>query len=85
MKFQLSTVPKLAITYSVDEEEHSDEQADVRQSLERLHECPEQNADGASQSEKFDETSRSEETQEAKESISVGGKSGCDARKQLFN
>lgn len=49
----------------IDEEEHGDEQADVWQSLEGLDEGPQENSDGVTLSQKFDETSCSEELQEA--------------------
>ena len=49
----------------IDEEEHGDEQADVRQSLEGLDEGPQENSDGVTLPQKFDETSCSEELQKA--------------------
>lgn len=48
----------------VDEEEHGDEQADVGQSLEGLDESPQENADGVTLSEQFDQASCSEQLQE---------------------
>ncbi len=48
----------------VDEEEHGDEQADVRQSLEGLDEGPQENPNGVTLSQQFDQTSCSEQLQE---------------------
>lgn len=48
----------------VDEEEHGDEQADVGQSLEGLDKSPQENADGVTLSEQFDQASCSEQLQE---------------------
>lgn len=48
----------------VDEEEHGDEQADVGQGLEGLDESPQENADGVTLSEQFDQASGSEQLQE---------------------
>ena len=49
----------------VDEEEHGQKEADVGQRLERLHESPEQNADGVALPQKFDEARRAEKAKEA--------------------
>lgn len=49
----------------VDEEEHRDEQADVWQRLERLHERPQQDPDGVALAEQLDEPGRAEQPQEA--------------------
>lgn len=48
----------------VDEEEHGDEQADIRQSFEGLDEGPQEDPNGVSLSQQFDETSCSEQLQE---------------------
>ena len=57
-------LPNLHADDGVDEEEHGDEQADVRQSLEGLNEGPQENPDGVTLAEQFDETSCSEQLQE---------------------
>lgn len=49
----------------INEEEHRDEQTHVRQSLERLDECPQQDADGVALTQQLDEPGRSEQSQEA--------------------
>lgn len=48
----------------IDEEEHSNEQADVGQSLEGLNEGPQEDADGVTLPQQFDQTSRSKQLQE---------------------
>lgn len=49
----------------VDEEEHSNEQADIRQSLEWLNKGPEEDADGVTLPKQFDQTSGTKQLQEA--------------------
>ena len=49
----------------VDEEQHGDEQADVRQSFEGLNEGPQKDPDGVTLTQEFDQTSRSKQLQEA--------------------
>lgn len=48
----------------VDEEEHGNEQTDVRQGLEGLNEGPQQDSDGVALPQQFDQTSSSEQLQE---------------------
>lgn len=50
---------------SVDEEEHSNEQTDVGQCLERLYKGPEKNANRVPLTEELDETSCSKEPKKA--------------------
>lgn len=57
-------LPDLHANDGVDEEEHGDEQADIRQSLEGLDEGPQEDPDGVALSQQFDETSCSEQLQE---------------------
>ena len=49
----------------VDEEQHGDQENDVRKSFETLHECPEENPDGVSLAEQLDQSSSPEQPQEA--------------------
>lgn len=49
----------------VNEKEHCDEQADVGQRLEGLNEGPEEDADGVTLPQQFDQTGRSKQLQEA--------------------
>lgn len=61
----LSFLPSdLHANYGVDEEEHSDEQADVGQGFEGLHEGPQKDPDGVTLSQQFDQTSSPEQFQE---------------------
>lgn len=65
MKRQRIRFPYLHADNCVDEEEHGDEQADVGQGFEGLHERPEENADGVALSEQLDEAGGSKQLQEA--------------------
>lgn len=47
----------------VDEKEHGDEQADIGQGLEGLHEGPQENPDGVTLPQQFDQTGSSEKFQ----------------------
>lgn len=58
-------LPHLHADNCVDKEKHGDEQADVGQGFEGLHESPEENADGVALSEQLDEASGSKQLQEA--------------------
>ena len=49
----------------VDEEQHGDEQDDVGEGLERLHEGPEEDADGVALPEKLHQAGSSEQTEKA--------------------
>lgn len=49
----------------VNEKQHCNEQADIRQSFERLNEGPEQNSDCVSLAQQLNQTGRTEQTQEA--------------------
>ncbi len=57
--------PHLHANDGVDEEEHDDQDAHVGQGPERLHECPEEEADCVALAEQFDEACRPEQPQEA--------------------
>lgn len=61
---QVIRLPHLHADYCIDEEEHGDEQADVGQRFEGLHESPEENADGVALSKQLDEASGSKQLQE---------------------
>ncbi len=62
---QANIAEHLHANYGVDEKEHSNEQAYIWQSLERLYERPQQNANGVALAEQFDEASGAKQTQEA--------------------
>lgn len=57
-------LPNLHADDCVDEEEHGDEQADVGQSLEGLDKSPQENTDGVTLPEQFDQASCSKQLQE---------------------
>lgn len=61
----MSQLPHLHADNCIDKEEHGDEQTDVRQSFEGLHEGPEENADCVALPEQLDEASGSKQLQEA--------------------
>lgn len=58
-------LPHLHADNCIDEEEHGDEQADVRQGFEGLHKSPEENADCVALPKQLDEASGSKQLQEA--------------------
>lgn len=60
-----ASTPDLHADDGVDKEEHGDEEADVGQRFEGLDEGPQKDADGVALSEQLDQTSRSEQLQEA--------------------
>lgn len=70
MKYIINHITTPHYTYlhannRIDEEQHGNQQADVRQRLEWLHECPQQNANGVALAQQLDQSSRSEQTQKA--------------------
>lgn len=55
----------------VNKEQHCDQQANVRQRFEWLYECPQQDTDRVALSQQFDQSCRSEESQEANVEVEI--------------